>query len=160
MSKINYCSRANQWCNQHVNMLKHIDLAELRRSVGMMKWHFFVILVILGSKLGHFAFEIWPKIHEIIKLELKSQQVVQSASLYLFSFRFDRVLKMEGKRTNLLILFWQQFWQFSRILIYLCFRWTNLHEIGDQSQEFLMLYLILGKKLLHLTPTHFKSIFK
>ena len=68
MSKLNYSSRANQWCNQHVNMLKHIDLAELRISVGMIKWHF---LVILASKSGHFAFEIRQKIHEIIKLELK-----------------------------------------------------------------------------------------
>ena len=72
MSKLNYSSRSNQWCNRHVNMLKHIDLAELQRSVGMIKWHFLVILVILGSKSGHFALEIWPKIHEIIKLELKS----------------------------------------------------------------------------------------
>ena len=72
VGKLNYCSRSNQWCNRHVNRLQHIDLAKLQRSVGMLKWHFFVILVILGSKLGHFAFEIWPKIHEIIKLELKS----------------------------------------------------------------------------------------
>ena len=34
MSKLNYSSRSNQWCNRHVNMLKHIDLAELQRSVG------------------------------------------------------------------------------------------------------------------------------
>ena len=61
MSKLNYSSRSNQWCNRHVNMLKHIDLAELQRSIGMIKWHFLVILVILGSKSGHFAFEIWPK---------------------------------------------------------------------------------------------------
>ena len=72
VSKLNYCSRANQWCNRHVNMLKHINLAELQRSVGMIKCYFLVILVILGPKSGHFAFEIWPKIHEIIKLELKS----------------------------------------------------------------------------------------
>ena len=32
----------------------------------------FSILVTLASNLGHFAFEIEPKIHEIIKLELKS----------------------------------------------------------------------------------------
>ena len=30
------------------------------------------ILVTLASNLGHFAFEIEPKIHEIIKLELKN----------------------------------------------------------------------------------------
>ena len=29
MSKLNYSSRSNQWCNWHDNMLKHIDLAEL-----------------------------------------------------------------------------------------------------------------------------------
>ena len=29
MSKIKYCSGANQWCNRRVNMLKHKDLAEL-----------------------------------------------------------------------------------------------------------------------------------
>ena len=53
-------------------MMKHINLAELHKSVGMIKCHFLVILVTLGPKLGHFAFEICPKIHEIIKLELKS----------------------------------------------------------------------------------------
>ena len=30
------------------------------------------ILVTLASNLGHFALEIEPKIHEIVKLELKS----------------------------------------------------------------------------------------
>ena len=45
VSKLNYCSRANQWCNRHVNMLKHINLAELQRSVGMLKCHFLVISV-------------------------------------------------------------------------------------------------------------------
>ena len=54
----------------HVNMLKHIDLAELQISVSIIKWHFLVILLILGSKLSHFALETWLKIHEIIKLEL------------------------------------------------------------------------------------------
>ena len=29
MSKSNYSSRANQWCNRHLNMLKHTDLLEL-----------------------------------------------------------------------------------------------------------------------------------
>ena len=55
MSKLNYSARCNQWCNRHVDMLKHIDLAELKRSVGMTKYHFLVILVILGSNLGHFT---------------------------------------------------------------------------------------------------------
>ena len=32
MGKLNYSSRSNQWCNRHVNMLKHIDLAELLGS--------------------------------------------------------------------------------------------------------------------------------
>ena len=54
VGKLNYCSRSNQWCNRHVNRLKHIDLSKRQRSVGMIKWHFLVILVILGSKLGHF----------------------------------------------------------------------------------------------------------
>ena len=31
-----YSSRSNQWCNWNVNMLKHIDLAELQRSVSMI----------------------------------------------------------------------------------------------------------------------------
>ena len=53
-------------------MLKHIDLAGLQISVGMIKLDFLVILVILGSKLGRFALEIFPKIHETIKVELKS----------------------------------------------------------------------------------------
>ena len=56
----------------HVNMLKHINLAEFQRSVDMVKWHFLVILVILGSKSDHFPLWIWPKICEIMKLELKS----------------------------------------------------------------------------------------
>ena len=44
VGKLNYCSRPNQWCNRHVNRLKHIDLAKLQRSVGMMKWQFLVIM--------------------------------------------------------------------------------------------------------------------
>ena len=54
VGKLNFCSRPNHWCNRHVNRLKHIDLAKLQRSVCMIKWHFLVILVILGSKSGHF----------------------------------------------------------------------------------------------------------
>ena len=50
VSKLNYYSRANQWCIQHINMLKQINLAELQRSVGMIKCHF--------GNFGHF----WPKI--------------------------------------------------------------------------------------------------
>ena len=42
MSKLNYSSRSNQWCNRHINMLKYIDLAELQRSVGMINQHFLV----------------------------------------------------------------------------------------------------------------------
>ena len=30
--ELNYSSRSNQWSNWHVNLLKHIDLAELQRS--------------------------------------------------------------------------------------------------------------------------------
>ena len=40
VGKLNYCSRPNQWCNRHVNRLKHIDLAKLQRSVGIIKWLF------------------------------------------------------------------------------------------------------------------------
>ena len=47
------------------------------------KWY---ILVISAVKLGYFLLEIWLKIHEIIKLELKSWPVVQSASFYFFWF--------------------------------------------------------------------------
>ena len=32
-----------------------------------------------------------------------------------------------------------QFYHFLQFLIYLCFEWTNLDEIGDQIEEFLML---------------------
>ena len=84
MSKLKYSSRANQWCNRHVNMLKHIDLAELRISVGMIKWHFLVILVILGSKLGHFAFEILTK--NPWDYKTRAQELTSGAIRMLLSF--------------------------------------------------------------------------
>ena len=50
----------------------------------------------MAAKLGHLALEIKPKIHEIIKLELKISLVVQSACFYHFSFRFESISKMKG----------------------------------------------------------------
>ena len=58
----------------------------------------YTILVTLASNFGYFAFEIKPHIHEIIKLELKSYPVVQSAGFYLYFCRFERVLKMGLER--------------------------------------------------------------
>ena len=40
VSKLNYSSRANEWCNRYVNMLKHMNLAELQRSVRIIKCYF------------------------------------------------------------------------------------------------------------------------
>ena len=57
--KFNYSSSANQGCNQHVNMFKRIDFAELRRSVNMIKWHFMVILVNLSSKFPFDISRLW-----------------------------------------------------------------------------------------------------
>ena len=50
----------------------------------------------MAAKLGHLALEIKPKIHEIIKLELKISLVVQSACFYHFLFRFESISKMKG----------------------------------------------------------------
>ena len=61
MSKMNYCSRVNLWCNLHVITFWHLDSTDFQRSVDMVKWLFLVILVILAPKLGHFPFEIGPK---------------------------------------------------------------------------------------------------
>ena len=58
VGKLNYRSRSNQWCNWHVNRLKHKDLAKLQRSVGMIKWHFLVILVIV-------IFEAQPNLYAL-----------------------------------------------------------------------------------------------
>ena len=57
--KFNYSSSANQGCNQHVNMFKRIDFAELQRSVNMIKWHFMVILVNLSSKFPFDISRLW-----------------------------------------------------------------------------------------------------
>ena len=72
VDKLNYCSRSNQWCNRHVNMFWHLDFTKHQRSKGMSKWPFIVNLAILASILGLFAVKIDKKIHQIIKLELKS----------------------------------------------------------------------------------------
>ena len=72
MSKIKYCSGANQWCNRRVNTFLHLDFIELQRLKGMSKWQFLGVLASLASILGLFAVEIDKKIQEIIKLEIKS----------------------------------------------------------------------------------------
>ena len=50
----------------------------------------------LFEKLGHFQTENWLKIHEQIKLLLKSYSVVQSACLDVAAYRFYRTLKIQG----------------------------------------------------------------
>ena len=50
----------------------------------------------LFEKLGHFQTENWLKIHEQIKLLLKSYSVVQSACLYVAAYRFYRTSKIQG----------------------------------------------------------------
>ena len=42
------------------------------------------ILAILAAKFRHFALENKPKFHEILKLELKSYLVTQTACFYLY----------------------------------------------------------------------------
>ena len=44
-----------------------------------------------------------------------------------------------------------QFWHFLQFLIYLRFGWTDLDEIGDQIEDFLMLLLNLVKFLIDMT---------
>ena len=46
MGKLNCSSRSNQWCNRHVNMLKHLDLTEFKRLKGLSK---LVCKAILGK---------------------------------------------------------------------------------------------------------------
>ena len=46
---------------------------------------------------------------------------------------------VKGMRILLPDEFGGQFWHFLQFLIYLRFGWTNLDEIGDQIEEFLML---------------------
>ena len=43
------------------------------------------------------------------------------------------------------------FWHFLLFLMYLHFGWTNLDEIGDQIEDFLMLYMNLVKFLVDTT---------
>ena len=56
----------------HLSLLK--PFAEIHLSITTPRWLWWKCwnLVTLGSKSGHFGFEIWPQIHEIMKLELKS----------------------------------------------------------------------------------------
>ena len=53
------------------------------KSPTLMSFRLFLI-----EKLNNFKTENWLKIHEQIKLLLKSQSVVQSAYFYVDSFRF------------------------------------------------------------------------
>ena len=57
MSKSNCCSRANQWCNWHVQMLLHSIFTELQIYKGMVKCWFFY-------HFGHF----WRKIRPLCLL--------------------------------------------------------------------------------------------
>ena len=67
---------------------------DILRATWWWLWQKCQNWVILASKSGHFGLEIAQKIHEIIKLELKSFLVEQSACFYLYSFRFESFSKI------------------------------------------------------------------
>ena len=46
---------------------------------------------------------------------------------------------MKGYEGQIEAYFKLQFWHFSQIWTYFGFGWTNLYEIGDQIEEFLLL---------------------
>ena len=71
-----------------------LDSTELQRSKVMVVVVILTNLAILASKLGHVALEIAQKIYEIIKLELKSFLVAQSACFNLYLFRFESFSKI------------------------------------------------------------------
>ena len=64
---------------------------QVKKSQILMSFKLF-----LFEKLGHFQTENWLKIHEQIKLLLKSYSVVQSACLDVAAYRFYRTSKIQG----------------------------------------------------------------
>ena len=70
MSKSNYSSRANQWCNQHISMFTHLDFRVFQRWRGMR-----IIFVIIPFKLWSFVksrrrIVLTCRLHHWLALEL------------------------------------------------------------------------------------------
>ena len=139
MSKLNYSSRSNQWCNRHVNMLKHIDLAELQRSVGMIKWHFLVILVIL-------IFEALPNLYALTYWHADCTTVLYMSGKWNVSDfqlpKFHPTAKIRRSETK-------EFWEDEGVksvlinsFVFLWLLWTNsssalqiCSEMDDQKKK-------------------------
>ena len=58
-------------------MILHLDLTEFKRLKGLFKLVCKAIFAIFASTLSHSAVNIGQKIHETLKLELQSNQIVK-----------------------------------------------------------------------------------
>ena len=98
------------------------------------------------GKFGHFELKIGPLCFVNLTqnswdYKTRAQELINGAICKLLSF-FVKIWEhfKDGRVWGFFLPheFGGQFWRFLQFLIYLRFGWTNLDEIGDQIEEFLM----------------------